>query len=175
MRIRDNLRKQRRFTEYKQARNRVRSLVRQAQKSYIDRLIQEDKSVSTLWRAISVVTGGKDKKSAVIPSDLTADRFNKHFLSVAETLAPSQTGAKPYTCSDKLIKFCRSHTADSEPFIIPCLTVFEVGKIISSMQNKKSSGPDEISPKILKLALPYTVDTLTYIYNLCIPTPSQQN
>jgi len=36
------------------------------------------------------------------------------------------------------------------------------------MANKKSSGTDEISPRVLKLSLPYTVESLTYIYNMCI-------
>ena len=34
--------------------------------------------------------------------------------------------------------------------------------------NKKSSGPDEISNQLLKLASPYIAGSLTYIFNLCI-------
>ena len=36
------------------------------------------------------------------------------------------------------------------------------------MNNKKSSGPDEISNQLLKLASPYIAGSLTYIFNLCI-------
>jgi len=36
------------------------------------------------------------------------------------------------------------------------------------MKNKRSSGHDYISSTILKLALPYVVESLTYVYNLCI-------
>jgi len=168
MYIRDTLRREKRFAEYKQQRNRVRLLVRKAKAMYVDNMIKQDKSVSTLWRAMTVATGGSEKKPNVIPSHLTADHFNNHFLSVAETLAPSKTNTEPYVCSDKLIDYCKPRSQIRDAFVIPHVTVFDVGKIISAMPNKKSSGPDEISPKILKLSLPFVVDTLTYIYNRCI-------
>ena len=36
------------------------------------------------------------------------------------------------------------------------------------MDNKKSTGCDGISVKLLKIALPYIAETLTYICSLCI-------
>ena len=36
------------------------------------------------------------------------------------------------------------------------------------LDNKKSSGPDGITNHLLKLSLPYIIDSLTYIFNLCI-------
>ena len=43
-----------------------------------------------------------------------------------------------------------------------------MGKYISGMNNKKSSGPDEISNQLLKLASPHIAGAVTYISNLCI-------
>ena len=48
------------------------------------------------------------------------------------------------------------------------MAVHEMGKYISGMNNNKSSGPDEISNQLLKLASPYIAGSLTYIFNLCI-------
>ena len=48
------------------------------------------------------------------------------------------------------------------------MAVHEMGKDISGINNKKSSGPNEISNQLLKLALPYIAGSLTYIFNLCI-------
>ena len=48
------------------------------------------------------------------------------------------------------------------------MCVHEMGKYISGMNNKKSSGPDEICNQLLKLASPYIAGSLTYIFNLCI-------
>ena len=43
-----------------------------------------------------------------------------------------------------------------------------MGKYISGMNNKKSSGPDEINNELLKLASPYIAGSLTYNFNFCI-------
>ena len=43
-----------------------------------------------------------------------------------------------------------------------------MGKYITQISDKKSAGPDGINGFILKLSLPYTVEALTHIYNLCI-------
>ena len=94
--------------------------------------------------------------------------FIKHFLSVADKLAPVLSEDNPYIPPHTLENFCKEQSVHREPFSIPLLGVHEVGKLISKMKNKKSSGPDEISPRILKMSLPYIVSSLTYIYNLCI-------
>ena len=48
------------------------------------------------------------------------------------------------------------------------MTVLDVDKYITMMDNNKSMGHDNINPFLLKLALPYIVKPLTYIYNLSI-------
>ena len=59
-------------------------------------------------------------------------------------------------------------TKETDPFTIPLIAVHEMGKHIFGMNNKKSSGPDEVSNQLLKLASPYIAGSLTYIFNLCI-------
>ena len=168
MKYRDDLRRQKCFADFKIERKRVKNLIRQARKTVVDKLIQENNDTSTLWRAMAVVTGDSRKNSKPIPPELSADKFNSHFLSIADSLAPSTGDSQSYTCPDVLVNFCTERMAGSTDFFIPPIAIHEVGKLISSMPNKKSSGPDEISPKILKLSLPFTVESLTYIYNLCI-------
>ena len=46
------------------------------------------------------------------------------------------------------------------------MTVLDVGKYISMTDNNKSMGHDNINPFLLKLALRYIVEPLTYIYIL---------
>ena len=48
------------------------------------------------------------------------------------------------------------------------MTILDVGKYITMMDNNKSMGHDNINPFLLKLALPHMVELLTYIYNLSI-------
>ena len=53
-------------------------------------------------------------------------------------------------------------------FSILPLSVFEIGIAISKMGSKNSASCDSSSVKLLKIALPYIVETLTCIRNLCI-------
>ena len=73
-----------------------------------------------------------------------------------------------YECTNPLHDFCKQKTSGQDPFVIPYLSVSELGKYISRLENKKSSGLDGISNQLLKLSLPYITDSLTYVFNLCI-------
>ena len=62
------------------------------------------------------------------------------------------------------------------------MTILDVGKCITMMDNNKSMGHDNINPFLLKLALPYIAELLMYIYiyNLSIlnnvfPTPLKKS
>ena len=46
--------------------------------------------------------------------------------------------------------------------------MLEVGIAISKTDNKKATGCDGIGVKLLKIALPYIVETITFVYNLCL-------
>ena len=59
-------------------------------------------------------------------------------------------------------------TSGQDPFVIPYLSVSELGKYISRLEKKKSSGLDGISNQLLKLSLAYIIDSLTYVFNLSI-------
>ena len=168
MEVRDRLKEEKLFLQYKKQRNRVKKLVLSAKKSLCEKLIKDGKNTALLWQAVNLVTRGGSKRSSTIPSDLSPNSFNDHFLSVAESLVPSSHDSHPYTCPDILLDFCQQRTAGTPSFTIPPLAVHEVGKLITTMANKKSCGSDQISAKLLKISLPYIVEPLTYVYNLCI-------
>ena len=71
-----------------------------------------------------------------------------------------------YKCSNPLQDFCKQKTSRQDPFVIPYLSVSELGKYILRLENKKSSGLDCISNQLLKLSLPYIIliDLLTYMF-----------
>ena len=87
MRNRDQLKKDKKFGEYKKQRNKVKYLVRSAKKAYFNKLIENNRDTATLWRAINTIIKGK--MAPQIPDHLTADEFNEHFMTSAETLAQS--------------------------------------------------------------------------------------
>ena len=115
-----------------------------------------------MWRALNTFTKGSQSHSADIPKNLTADKFNNHFLSVAECLIkPRSDNVYDSECSNILHEFCERKTRGQEPFVIPYISIPELGKYVSKLDNKKSSGPDGISNHLLKLSLPYIIGSLT--------------
>ena len=129
-----------------------------------------ENNTSSVWRALNTFTKGTNSRQKEIPHHFTADAFNDYFLSIAKTLVKSQDSPDSnmhYSCSKQLVDFCQQKTKGTDPFTIPLMAVHEMGKYISGMNNKKSSGPDEISNQLLKLSSPYIAGSLTYIFNLC--------
>lgn len=164
---RDRLKKSKKFAEYKQMRNKIKNMVRDSKRALFNKLVESGRDSSQLWRAMNTLIKGKS--NADIPCSLSPDTFNNHFLTVAESLLKSNDHTQSdFVCPDNLTQFCLDKTAHAHPFKIPPIAVFEVGKHISQLSNKKSSGPDEVSNQILKISLPYIVESITYIFNLCI-------
>ena len=134
-------------TKYKTARNKVNNL-RNAKKLYFRKLVENNKDISSVWRALNTFTRGTYSRQKEIPHHFTADAFNDYFLSIAETLVKSQDSPdsdKQCSCSACLVEFCQQKTKGTDSFTVPLMAVYEMGKYISGIDNKKSSGPDEIS------------------------------
>ncbi|WP_293703422.1 hypothetical protein, partial [Thiolapillus sp.] len=156
MAIRDRLKKEKKFDDFKKQRNRVKSLVRSAKKAYFDKLVETDKSTSTIWKAINEITNKSNRKTNSTTPPISPNLFNTHFLTLAETLAQSSGCATDnFVCSTLLSNLCGKKLKPDDNFSIPPMTVLDVGKCISTMTNNKSTGRDNISPCLLKLALPY--------------------
>ena len=162
---RDKQKREKCFHEYKKSRNKVKDRVRKAKKECFQKLIERDNNTASVWRALNVFAKGHRSTSADIPKNLTANVFNNHFLSVSESLTGPRTNV--YECSNTLHDFCKQKTSGQDPFVIPYLSVSELGKYVSRLE-KKSSDLDGISNQLLKLSLPYIIDSLTYVFNLCI-------
>ena len=86
---RDRLKKERMFTEFKTAENKVKHLVRNSKKWYFSKPV-ETEDISSAWRALNTFTKGTHSRWKEIPHHFTADAFNDYFLSIAEILVKSQ-------------------------------------------------------------------------------------
>ena len=62
MAVRNRLKKEKGLEDFKKQKNKVKSLVRSAKKSYFDKLMELDKSTSTIWKAINEITNKSHKK-----------------------------------------------------------------------------------------------------------------
>ena len=153
--------------EYRKQRNKVTSLIRASQKSYFSKMISDNKDTASLWKGINRITNKSCSKSCSNYA-WSPDSFNDHFLHLAESTLDQTLSCTTYEIPTTLHNFCRLKLTSNTSFEIPLLAVHEVGALISNLRNKKSMGPDKISPSLLKLSLPYVVEPLTHIYNLCI-------
>ena len=151
---RDKLKKEKRFSEYKKLRNKIKNRVRKAKKKkktekkkrekkdYFQQLIERDKNISTVWRALNTFTKGSQSHSADIPKNLTADKFNNHFLSVAECLAkPRSDDVYDSECSNILHEFCERKTRGQEPFVIPYISIPELRNMYPNWITKSRLDP----------------------------------
>ena len=153
--------------EYRKQRNKVTSLIRASQKSYFSKMITDNKDTASLWKGINHITNKSRSKSGSTYA-WSPDTFNDHFLHLAESTLCQTSTYTTYETPTSLQNLCDLKLPSNVSFEIPMIAVHEVGALITQLKSKKSMGPDKISPSLLKLSLPYVVEPLTYIYNLCI-------
>ena len=114
----DKCRKQKKFVQYKQQRNRVNYLVREAMNKYFNDLAGSKADISSMWRAINTGTKGYSPANKNLPSDLTPDVFNAHFVSVVSKFLPEdQTDGSQYNCPDRLLNFCNDQISQNTSYI----------------------------------------------------------
>jgi len=168
MRVRDTFKKNKDFVSYKIQRNRVKSLVREAKKTYFKNMIENNRDTSTIWRAINTFT--KNSQRLVHPpSHLSADTFNDHFLSVPNINFPHKCPLEASVdLKSRILHLCDKRLTSDVTFSIPPLTINEVVKLVTKLKNNSSMDLNGINSYLLKVSLPVTVVSLTYVYSLCI-------
>ena len=162
---RDNL--QEKNDKFRQLRNKINNMVEKDRKANLDRLLAEGKDAATIWRAMNSITNSSHSKNNNRNINLDPETINDFFLNLPNSILTQDIRLKSenYTCSPVLENHC---SGSKENFQIPFLTVLDVGKLISNLKNSQSLGPDNIPVDLVKMALPFIVEILTYIYNLCI-------
>ena len=170
MKKRKLLKKQKKFDEYKKQRNYVKNLIRKSKKQYFNSLVQDQKDIRNLWKALNTITKGQNSKFNNIPKKFTSQIFNDHFISMIDSLVKNHFNENnDYEISNELNSFCSKKLKNmQDKFMIPFLTVNEVTSLVLQMKNTKSCGLDKISTNILKLSIPFLAEPLTYMYNKCI-------
>ena len=117
MLLRDKLGKQQKFEEYKQQRNHDSYLVRKAKKKYIQDLAGNKADISSIWRAINKLTKDSSIINNNVPSELTPDVLNVHFVSVVSKFLPDGH-SNGFLCScSKLLIFCHDRTSKHNTFL----------------------------------------------------------
>ena len=178
IKIRDNLFRQFKLTNsandlqaYKQFRNRIVNEIRESKKNYYHQYFDEHKSnMKILWKGIksiiSIKPGNAETISCLKDEDGTkvndpvimANEFNNYFINVASGI----TKKIPRTPKSPL-DYLSTPNLDSF-FISPC-TSNEVSSLIQSLKLGKSSGPNSIPVKLLKILDTPISNDLTLLFN----------
>ena len=126
-----------------------------------------------LWKTINEIVCRKSKKGGVITHLKTdnggiiydpkqiADELNNYFVQIGKKL------------SDKISPPAKTHmdflkgSAIENTFFLSATNPFEVDSIVSSFNNNKAMGPDNIPIRMLKAGLPILAPILSKLINEC--------
>eukprot|EP00745_Piridium_sociabile_P029687 TRINITY_DN4898_c0_g1_i1.p1 TRINITY_DN4898_c0_g1~~TRINITY_DN4898_c0_g1_i1.p1 ORF type:complete len:636 (-),score=29.15 TRINITY_DN4898_c0_g1_i1:175-2046(-) len=151
------------FEEYQKKRNVVKYMIRKSKRNFFRKLVENKSNTASIWTAIHQLTRPfSSNEECLIP----VDTFNNHFADIGNQLISNDN--KPTSFDFPVLEnFCRIKDVKSM-FSVPLISIQELLSYFATLKNKNSCGFDGISPKILKFSAPYIVDSLTYLFNLCL-------
>ena len=149
------------------ASNKVCSMIKLYKKHQYSEILNENaNNPASVWKLFKEIGASKRKGSADIfslktsdnvtenPKDI-ANEFNKFFVTVASKIKePIETSN-----FDKLQKFCNEKIPADTYFSIPDISCEKVEKYLKNIDLTKSTGLDNIRPRLLKLAAPFLSDS----------------
>ena len=150
------------WERYKHLRGQVIRTLRAAKTEYFKNVCTDiGKNPRKAWNQLNSLMGKKASKVDTLVKDnlilqdsqSIANAFNSHFASIVESSADEQNLP---SCSLPPVDYHFKFTAISEA---------EVLKILSHLDTSKSTGPDGISAKLLKLAAPSISGSLATLFN----------
>ena len=160
--------------KYKHYKNKLLNIIRHSKKKYYEQLffsLQGD--MKKTWSHINNVLG--NKRQSTMPSQMFLDnhkftskhnivnQFNTYFVNVGKKLQNSISN------STQSYESFISYNSPASFFIRP-ITNNEIIDISSFIKPGKASGPDEISPRVVKESIYCIVQPLCNIYNLSFTT-----
>ena len=153
------------ITQFKMQRNKVNSLKRRSKRQYFQKLLVSSKDSRNIWKAINILTNKHATKNQQIIKDILPEDLNNHFANIAErTIVNNRTNDNTFDHMKEFVK----NKAICFPFNLPLMTVLDVSKSIALLKHSGTRDLEGLDGKILGIACPVIVDSLTYLYNLCI-------
>ena len=154
---------------YKESRNTIKSLLKDADKDYVRGEVLAHKNNSdSLWKVINNSIPSKGKQIRVYSKDpkSVADDFNQFFSSVGRKSAEAAVHIASVDNIDTNLSMDSSALPpELEPLTFNSVTCTEVQRIILSMPSNTSPGPDKTGMRVIKDSLPVILGALTDIIN----------
>ncbi len=159
--------------DYATARNAYNKTIRQAKIKFLNKEIGENsKNGKKIWEIINDFVNRRKKKSLTIDSLATeqgkimgkkemAEQFNEYFSTIGSKLASS------FNAMPDDLELPASKVTQME---FEKVTSSDIREIVNSMENKTSTGIDEVSNKLLKSLFPELLEPITILVNNLIET-----
>ena len=168
--------------KYKDYRNTLQKLMRQAKMNYYNTKCLESKTnTKRLWNLINEIIGKKTKTETTIdaikvdnilrhnPKTIT-NELGKYFANVGKTYAASVPYSKTSTK-----EYIEKIPSNSKSLFFSPIGPTELENIINNLEPKKSSGHDGISNKLIKQLGKSISYPLTIIFNQSLQTGISNN
>ena len=160
------------WLNYRNARNSVKSMLRQSEKQCIGNQISKCKSNSgALWKVINQTLSRKENSKPTYAKETKklAEEFNHYVATIGEKTAQA---VKQLSLDNNLQPYIHNQPPAATEYNRPIRFDFvavsedEISRIIMSMPTNKSAGPDKINMCIIRDSqLPYILTPLTNIIN----------
>ena len=163
------------INKYKEYNNILQECIKSAEETYYQSLFNDTKHSSIkMWKALgSIINPNKKPKQKHLTKLITehgvvennteiSNQMNKYFCTIGSKLANDLPNGKSF---DTYLK----NKINQTMFLSP-IKEFEVTNEIIQLNNRKSPGPDNLSPKILKACEPQLCKPLTDVFNYSIET-----
>ena len=180
IKLRDTFKAQNDDKNYKYFRNKVVHMIHSAKKEFYTNKVKNNKgNIKEIWNCIKDLSPNENKtqitsithenNSYVKPKDI-ADILNKKFVGVSQLLNPVRNHKHVFK-GEKLQEFVNAKFNDPDKrFVIPEIKSTFIFEYLSKLNITKSSGPDGIQNKYIKVAASVLAPNLAYIINLSIKT-----
>ena len=165
---------------YKQIRNEVTRALRQAKASYFCEMFQEIKKTSAYWNLPNKATNlttrrcigplKRDDGSLALADDEKASLMNSYFATIGKKLAEEFL----FTSKSSLPHKLNTAKTTTEPPPLEGFTISQnsIQTKVNALNINKSTGPDNISSKLLKIAGNAIVPALTGLYQFSYESKS---
>ena len=155
------------YARYKKVRNEITSKMRNAKTRYFNEKLAEVKSAAAYWNLIAEATNpvkrnkiGPLKRqdgSLAVNDTEKANLINDFFANIGTRLGRANSNLPQQSDRNDLVPSVTDITACEDL----------VRRKLKAIKPNKSAGPDEIPPKLLKLAEPAIASPLTSLFSFC--------
>ena len=159
---RNKLHVRKEFGKYKQARNKVNSLIKKSKKAFYNNAIKNHKNTSDIWKTLKTIKNSDycNYKESHLPKTLQIEDtcidgkenilngLNEYFINISNIVNKTDivNENENFTKLEKYANEKLSHRT----FDIELITPLDVKLIIDKLDSSKSTGLDGFGPKLIK-------------------------